>query len=93
MTYTRERPRFRRGRGNGTTKINAADTTRTSPAQQAPTPKPRLHPYCFRLKDDRGGGVYLTPAPNRDAAQAELRSHWPNDLVVVAKLGGSKRRC
>ncbi len=47
----------------------------------------RLRPYRFRLKNGKGGGIYLTPAATLEEARAELLRRWPDELLVVTKAG------
>ncbi len=70
----------------------AAPTTKSLPgAAGAPSPiKPAhttegFHPYRFRLKGDKGGGVYLSPAKTLDVARAELERCYGKDLLLVSK--------
>ena len=70
----------------------AAPTTKSLPgAAGAPSPiKPAhttegFHPYHFRLKGDKGGGVYLSPAETLDVARAELERRYGKDLLLVSK--------
>ena len=46
-----------------------------------------LHPYHYRLKNDKGGGTYLTPAATLEEARAELLCRWPDELVMVTRGG------
>ncbi len=41
-----------------------------------------LYVYRFRLRADKDGGTYLTPAKTLDAARAELLRRWPDELLV-----------
>ncbi len=70
----------------------AAPTTKSLPgAAGARSPiKPvhtteGFHPYRFRLKGDKGGGVYLSPAKTLDAARDELERCYGTDLLLVSK--------
>ena len=44
-----------------------------------------LYVYRFRLRADKDGGTYLTPAKTLDAARAELLRRWPDELLVVTR--------
>ena len=44
-----------------------------------------LHPYHYRLKNDKGGGTYLTPAATLEEARAELLRRWPDELLMVTR--------
>ncbi len=46
-----------------------------------------LHPYHYRLKNDKGGGTYLTPAATHEEARAELLRRWPDELLMVTRGG------
>ena len=46
-----------------------------------------LHPYHYRLKNDKGGGTYLTPAATLEEARAELLRRWPDELLMVTRGG------
>jgi len=46
-----------------------------------------LHPYHYRLKNDKGGGTYLTPAATLEEARAELLRQWPDELLMVTRGG------
>ena len=72
-----------------TAEVDNRHITSPDAPQQDTIAKPEsdeLHPYYFRLKDSKGGGTYLSPVSSLDAARAELRSHWSNDLLAVTKL-------
>jgi hypothetical protein len=40
-------------------------------------------PYRFALRNGEGGGVYLSAAPNVEAAREELRKLYGNRLLLV----------
>ncbi len=44
-----------------------------------------LHPYRYRLKNDKGGGTYLTPAATLEEARDELERRYGKDLLLVSE--------
>ena len=92
MTYTRERPRFRRGRGKHIkTKINGPHNTPSKPPQQHTKNEDRvernsarkLSPYHFTVRN--GAGVFRTNAVTLKQARAELKDFFGDEFVSVER--------
>ena len=43
------------------------------------------HSYHFMLKDDEGGGTYLTDAPDLESVRHSLLGRYGDRLLLVAK--------
>ena len=46
-------------------------------------------PYRFALRNGEGAGVYLSTAPNLEAARDQLRNMYGDRLLMVANAGGA----